>query len=422
MFCSGVDQTSWGIASSRGPLSNSVYVSDPIIGMRSSSDSPIEYLQQVAKSDALLQLLLFVDKRSTAKEQINQISQYLDTLQPTCKFELHVVEVAEQPYLVEHYKLVATPALVKIRPEPRHILAGSNLVSQLKESWPYWQHSLATNDRLADESEAHQEETSFAEAANLMQLSDDMFRLRQENEALQDQLKFKDRMIAMLAHDLRNPLTAAMIALETLSGQWSPEHESLQNLSPDLIQRLTQHAHTQTHIIERMITNLLEACQGSDPGLNIHPKQLDVGGLCQEIVLRMQNALKVKSQVLESDIPPDLPRVYADANQVQQVILNLLDNAMKYTPDGGVIRLSALHRTTQKVQVSICDNGLGIPLEKQQYIFENQYRLDRDHDQSGYGMGLALCKRIVGTHYGEIWVDSAVNEGSCFHFTLPVYR
>lgn len=390
--------------------------------MRSSSETPLEYLKHAVKSDALLQLLLFVDKRSVAKEQIHQISQYLDTLQPNCDFELHVVEVAEQPYLVEHYKLVATPALVKIRPEPRHILAGSNLVSQLEECWPYWQHSLPTNGLLEDEGVTDSEETSFADAAQLMQLSDEMFRLRQENEALQDQLKFKDRMIAMLAHDLRNPLTAAAIALETLAGQWDSEHETLQNMSPDLLQRLTKHAYTQTQIIERMITNLLEASQESETDFNIHPKQLDLGGLCQEILLRVQNALKAKSQVLKSDIPPDLPFIHADADQVQQVILNLLDNAMKYTPQEGIIQLSVLHRTTQKVQVSICDNGLGVPLEKQKYIFDHQYRLARDQDQAGYGMGLALCKRIISTHYGEIWVDSAPNQGSCFHFTLPVYR
>ncbi|NJM68179.1 MAG: histidine kinase [Acaryochloris sp. RU_4_1] len=390
--------------------------------MRSSSEPPLEQLESVVQSDALLQLLLFVDKRATAKEQIQKISQYLETLEPQCDFELHVVEVAEQPYLVEHYKLVATPALVKIRPEPRHILAGSNLVSQLEECWPYWQHSLSTHDLLEDQQSTPTDKTSFADAAQLMQLADEMFRLRQNNEALQDQLKFKDRMIAMLAHDLRNPLTAAAIALETLTSQWEGDHATLQTFPPELIQRLTKHAQEQTQIIERMIRNLLEAFQGKDPDFNIHPKRLDLGSLCQESLLRVQNTLKAKSQVLKSDIPPDLPYIHADVDQVQQVILNLLDNAMKYTPEEGIIQLSVLHRTTQKVQVSICDNGLGIPLEKQQYIFDNQYRLARDQDQAGYGMGLALCKRIIGSHYGEIWVDSAPNQGSCFHFTLPVYR
>ncbi len=86
------------------------------------------------------------------------------------------------------------------------------------------------------------------------------------------------------------------------------------------------------------------------------------------------------------------------------------------------MRLSVLHRTTQKVQVSIRDDGLGIPKEKQRYIFDDQFRLDRDKDREGYGIGLALCRRIILAHYGQIWVDSTPNQGSCFHFTLPVFR
>jgi two-component system clock-associated histidine kinase SasA len=103
------------------------------------------------------------------------------------------------------------------------------------------------------------------------------------------------------------------------------------------------------------------------------------------------------------------------------VLINLLDNAIKYTPEGGTIRISCLHRTTQKVQLSICDTGPGIPEENYESIFEERFRLKRDEAKDGYGIGLALCQRIVRAHYGQIWVDSAPNGGSCFHFTLPVY-
>jgi two-component system, OmpR family, clock-associated histidine kinase SasA len=81
-----------------------------------------------------------------------------------------------------------------------------------------------------------------------------------------------------------------------------------------------------------------------------------------------------------------------------------------------------LHRTTQKVQVSIMDDGPGIPIEKQKAIFHDAFRLERDELQEGYGIGLALCQRIIRAHYGQIWVDSTPNEGSSFNFTLPVYR
>jgi two-component system, OmpR family, clock-associated histidine kinase SasA len=103
------------------------------------------------------------------------------------------------------------------------------------------------------------------------------------------------------------------------------------------------------------------------------------------------------------------------------VLINLLDNAIKYTPDGGSIEISMLHRTSQKIQVSISDTGPGIPPENQVRIFEEQFRLERDEQEDGYGIGLALCQRIVRAHYGQIWVDSSPDRGSCFHFTLPVY-
>ena len=89
---------------------------------------------------------------------------------------------------------------------------------------------------------------------------------------------------------------------------------------------------------------------------------------------------------------------------------------------GGTISLSVIHRTSQQVQVSISDTGDGIPKEKQERIFEGHFRLKRDEKKEGYGLGLALCRNIVRAHYGQIWVDSAPNKGSSFHFTLPVYR
>ena len=118
----------------------------------------------------------------------------------------------------------------------------------------------------------------------------------------------------------------------------------------------------------------------------------------------------------------DVPAVYADEELIRQVIVNLLDNAVKYTPEGGKVTMSILHRTTQKVQVSICDTGPGIPEEKRERIFEGHFRLQRDQGKEGYGLGLSLCRKIIRVHYGQIWVDSVLGQGSCFHFTLPVYR
>jgi two-component system, OmpR family, clock-associated histidine kinase SasA len=104
-------------------------------------------------------------------------------------------------------------------------------------------------------------------------------------------------------------------------------------------------------------------------------------------------------------------------------MINLFYKAYKYTPLGGKIQLFIIHLcTTQKVQVTLSDTGLGIPEEEKERIFEEHFRLERDRAQDGYGIGLALCQRIIRTHSGQIWVDSLGDKGSSFHFTLPVYR
>lgn len=376
-----------------------------------------------------LQLLLFVDRRPSSGEQLRQIRKYLSELEAQHIFQLQVIDVGEQPYLAEHFKLVATPALIKLHPEPRQTLAGSTLVTQLENWWPRWQRSaeeyimgLDTQVNTSAPEASKPTINSITYSAELIQLSDEIFRLKQEKEKLQEQLQFKDRIIAMLAHDLRNPLTAASIAIETLELGFEAKDGRASRLRPELIAQLLKHARTQTRAIDRMITDILQAARGTSSELRIHPQPLDLGELCQDVLNHLQDQFRLKAQQLETDIPKDLPRVYADSERVRQVVVNLLDNAIKYTPVNGKIHVSILHRTTQKVQVSVCDDGPGIPPENQEHIFEDHFRLQRDEKQSGYGIGLSLCQRIVRAHYGQIWVDSILNQGSCFHFTLPVYR
>lgn len=401
-------------------------------------------------SEAPLQLLLFVDKRPSAKEQARRICAYLATLNAEQPFCLQVVDVEEQPYLAEHFKLVATPALVKIHPEPRHTLAGADLINQLDDWWSRWQraaeeylHNTLAQTAAADSSAdngngAIAEEltkslvppsnkpvpspTSIVRSAEFIRLSDELFHLKQEKEQLEEQLLFKDRIIAMLAHDLRNPLTAASIALETLEMGYHPKEGQEMRLTPALTAQLLKHARTQTKAIDRLITDILQAARSNNAELRIHPQKLNLCLLCKEVLDYLGDRFSHKAQQVDTDIPNDLPPVYADKERIRQVLVNLLDNAIKYTPFQGTIQLAALHRTTQKVQVSVCDNGLGIPQENHERIFEEHFRLERDSSEDGYGIGLALCQRVVRAHYGQIWVDSSLNRGSCFHFTLPVYR
>ncbi|MBN3944316.1 MAG: histidine kinase [Nostoc sp.] len=393
--------------------------------MQVSQDQPIY-------SEAPLQLLLFVDGRPKSRQQVQRIRAYLKELQAEYSFELQTIDVGQQPYLAEHFKLIATPALIKIHPEPRQVLAGSNIIAQLKNWWPRWQAAIDAYLKLQEDLQERIDDNarvtspkstirSVAVSAELIRLSDEIFRLKQEKDNLQEQLQFKDRVIAMLAHDLRNPLTAAAIAIETLQSNYNLETGQFQRLKPSLTAHLLKQARNQTKIIDRMIADLLQVGRGKDTEFPILPQKVQLGKLCLDVLEELCDRYTAKSQEVETDIPNDLPYVYADPERIRQVLVNLLDNAIKYTPEGGKISIAGLHRTTQKVQFSIGDTGPGIPVENRDRIFENHFRLQRDEGTEGYGIGLCLCQRIVLAHYGQIWVDSAPNNGAWFHFTLPVY-
>lgn len=369
-----------------------------------------------------LQLLLFIDERPTAQENIQCILSYLENLQAEHFFRLQVIQIGKQPHLVEHYKLVATPALVKISPHPRQTLAGSNLIDQLKKWWPRWQLATQQEENDLEVAKANglsPELNSISYSGELIKLTDQIFSLQKDKEELLEQLRFKDQILAMLAHDLRSPLTAASIAVETLELSYDKEETER---TRQLREQLFQQARKQFRIMNRMIGELLQTSKSMTAKLRVEPQRLYLQTLCQDILHQFANQLRAHSLELEVDIPQDIPPVYADEELVRQLIINLLDNAVKYTPTGGEIGLSILHRTSQKIQVSIYDTGPGIPPEKQERIFEGHFRLQRDEAKEGYGLGLALCRKIVRAHYGQIWVDSSSDRGSCFHFTLPVYR
>ncbi len=371
-------------------------------------------------AESPLKLLLFVDQRPGIKERVQSIQEHLSQLPAPYGFDLKVISVCEHPYLVEHFKLIATPALVKISPEPRQTLAGQHLLQKVDHWWSRWQQEL-TSEPPPGAGHGENFSASLNYTTEFMRMADEIFQLTQETESLRDHLKFKDRIISLLAHELRNPLTAVSLSLETLENYWHPQSPTEKEIDPATIERLLHHARYQAHVIEGMITNLLLAARGTSTALDIRPRKMDLNQLCREVLRDLRDSFIQKGQKITTDLPSDIPPVHADRDRVRQVLVNLLDNAHKYTPEGGLIHLSALHRTTQKVQVSVADSGPGIARQQQEKIFEEQYRISENPDVDGYGIGLSLCREIIRAHYGQIWVDSD-GKGSTFQFTLPVYR
>jgi two-component system, OmpR family, clock-associated histidine kinase SasA len=381
-----------------------------------------------------LQLLLFIDERMTSFIYNQEIRDKLAILNAEDSFELEVIDVGKQPDLAEYYRVIATPALLKLSPKPRQILAGSNLIDQIDNWWDRWQEELFVeyDHQVASDSElaSHQEQQpdalllgdSHSYVSKIIQLTDEVFTLKQENKELLDRLKLQDRAMSVLAHDLRNPLTAVALTLETLEIIHNPEDYRANALTPETIAKSIDRARTQLQSIDRLVTNILQTKLTNNINISLRPQKLDLANLILMVITQLEGQLKAKSQKITTDIPQDLPLIHGDPDKLKQVLVNLLDNAIKYTPDRGRIQISTLHRTAQTIQVSVADNGLGIPKENHQRIFDDRHRLDRDLSQSGYGIGLSVCQQIVRAHYGQIWVESAPGKGSVFNFTLLVHR
>jgi signal transduction histidine kinase len=149
--------------------------------------------------------------------------------------------------------------------------------------------------------------------------------------------------------------------------------------------------------------------------------QTNLNTLITEAAEQVQPAAEGKDTALRVEVPPRLPFVNIDGDMIRRVIINLMDNAVKYTPRGGSIFIIA-KSSVQEITISIRDNGPGIPPSEHTKVFNKFSRLERGRESApkGLGLGLAFCRLAVEAHGGRIWVESAVGRGSTFNFTLPI--
>ncbi|KEF41798.1 MAG: ATPase [Cyanobium sp. CACIAM 14] len=353
-----------------------------------------------------LKLLLVAARHHLASADLRALLGFLNSEECTFQVSLQVADPAEHPELLELHRLVATPALVKLDPLPKQVFAGNTLAVQLRTWLPRWQQmevvsSLGLSLRPA--------EIDGSRSQREVQLEDQLLVLRQENETLIERIGVQERLLRMVAHELRTPLTAAKLALQS-HGLGQIDESRFRDV---LNRRLDD--------IEALSRDLLEVGTTRWEAL-FNPQRLDLSQVVAEAILELEKLWVGRGLQLVTDIPADLPDVHADQRRMRQVLLNLLENALKFTPDGGKVSLSLLHRTSQWVQVSICDSGPGIPREEQHRIFQDRVRLPQTSGTtSGFGVGLSVCRRIAEVHGGRIWVVSEPGEGACFNFTVPVW-
>ena len=224
--------------------------------------------------------------------------------------------------------------------------------------------------------------------------------------------RFKDQFLSTMSHELRTPLNAVLGFSDLLAD------ESYGPLN-DRQRRYVEHIHTGGKHLLTLISDILDLSKIEAGRLELTNESLRVEAIFGEVLSVMRPLADKKSQSLSKNSQPGLV-VRADSVRFKQVLMNLLGNAIKFTPKGGSIELGA-HLACGRVRVEVRDNGPGIPPTEQQRIFEAFYRLrEFGKKTEGTGLGLAITHRLVELHGGELTLDSEVGKGSCFYFSLPV--
>jgi len=171
--------------------------------------------------------------------------------------------------------------------------------------------------------------------------------------------------------------------------------------------------------LSRLVDSLLDLRRLEAGQMVLSRAQTNVNQLIAEAAEQVLPAAEGKDTVLRVELPPRLPFVSMDGDMIRRVIINLMDNAVKYTPRGGSIAVGA-KATVTEVTISVRDNGPGIPPSEHTRVFNKFARLQREAAPKGLGLGLAFCRLAIEAHGGKIWVESAVGRGSTFLFTLPL--
>lgn|GEM_PF-6315374 len=233
----------------------------------------------------------------------------------------------------------------------------------------------------------------------------------------------------MITHDLKTPLTAIKLGSNLLEKQIC---------SDPWIKEVTQTINHEISRMQRLIANIMDAALSECGKLKIHKKSLNLSEVIEDVSAAFRLDVQDNMLNFESDIQRNLPEVTGDRDKIERILWNLLNNALKFTPSGGAIRLSAKEISPDRLSskmisssgvksyivIGVSDTGSGISIEKQAHIFERFYKAE-DSDsivikRSGYGLGLAICKELIEMHGGNVWLESEPEKGATFFLCLPV--
>ena len=217
--------------------------------------------------------------------------------------------------------------------------------------------------------------------------------------------------ISNLSHELRTPLASLKALTETL-------HDGALD-DPPAARHFVDQIQVEVDALSQMVTELLELSRIESGRLTLDLQPVAPFDLLVSASKRMQLQAERAGLTLRVDCPDGLPKVKIDSQRLEQVLVNLIHNAVKFTRSGGEVVLEA-EAGLGEVRFAVRDTGIGIPEEDASRIFERFYRVDKSRAGSGTGLGLSIAKHIIEAHNGKIWVESIEGQGSVFYFTLPI--
>lgn len=246
---------------------------------------------------------------------------------------------------------------------------------------------------------------------------DEIGRLAESFNGMAEQIDHNDRarraFISNVSHELRTPVSIIQGTTERLSAhEQSPTPEFLRGL------KVIQH---EGQMLIRLIDDLFTIARIEEHNLRLVRSPLSIAAVVNEVVEGVGNLAWSQQKIsVESLVSEDLPDVMADRDRVRQIISNLIYNALRHTPEGGLIIIQAQEHA-DKVEIQISDTGVGIEQEKLETIFTRYYQTEKTrHSGEGNGLGLAIVEQLVKAHGGDISASSVLGEGTTFRFTLPI--
>lgn len=221
----------------------------------------------------------------------------------------------------------------------------------------------------------------------------------------------RNDLMGMIYHDMRSPLSNVISSLGILQDMITESSDEQMHLVVDVASRASNR-------LQRLISSLVDVGRLEAGQPVIHTEQMDARAVLEEVVEVLHTTADNRQQVLTAQVESSLPPIQADVDMMKRVLINLTENALKYSPQGAQVTLGS-EKTADGLRFWVEDTGPGIPPEDREHVFDKYVRLNREKKGRSAGLGLAFCRLAVAAHGGKIWVESGSEGGSRFVFTLP---